>query len=99
MTAYIVFTREITTDQAELDIYYAKAVPTLGGHPATVHAFYGNQEVLEGPGFEGTVILSFPTADDARAWYHSPAYQAAIGHRKAGSDYRVFIVDGVPAAE
>jgi len=31
----------------------------------------------------------------ARAWYDSPAYQAAKAHRVKAADYRVIFVEGV----
>lgn len=46
-------------------------------------------ETLEGTAFDGVPIHRFPTAEDARAWYDSPAYQAALPHRQAGADYHV----------
>ncbi len=36
--------------------------------------------------------VSFPTG---RAWYDSPAYQAAAKHRLAGSMSRAFFIEGV----
>ena len=51
--------------------------------------------MLEGPDAEGVVILQFPSAAEARAWYDSPAYQAALEHRLKGAAYRVMIVEGV----
>jgi uncharacterized protein (DUF1330 family) len=33
--------------------------------------------------------------EDAQAWYQSPAYQAALLHRKKAADYRVIIVQGI----
>jgi uncharacterized protein (DUF1330 family) len=95
MPAYIIFTREKTTDQAEMDIYSGLAGATLDGHPAKPLAFYGKQTILEGEPHEGAVVLEFPTMEAARAWYDSPAYQTAVKHRHAGSDYRVFIVEGL----
>ena len=95
MPAYIIFTREKTTDQAEMDIYNGLAGPTLEGHPVKPLAFYGKQVTLEGPEHEGAVVLEFPTIEQAKAWYDSPAYQNAVKHRHKGSDYRVFIVQGV----
>jgi len=41
------------------------------------------------------VLLKFPDMAAARAWYHSPAYQAAKVHRLKGAEYRVILVDGV----
>jgi uncharacterized protein (DUF1330 family) len=52
-------------------------------------------EAVEGKAPDGLVILKFPTTEDAKAWYHSPAYQAALPHRKKGADYRAFIVEGL----
>ncbi len=98
MIAYVVFMRESTTNEAELKTYSEIAPPTLKGHPGKPLAFYGPLDVLEGPAFEGAVVLEFPSIAEARAWYDSPAYQAAALHRKAGADYRVFIVDGLPPA-
>ena len=51
--------------------------------------------MLEGPDVEGVVIVSFPTFEEARAWYDSPAYRAARAHRFKGADYRGVIVEGV----
>ncbi len=52
-------------------------------------------EALEGSLPDGAVILEFPTFEDARNWYYSPAYQAAAVHRKKGAEYRAFIVQGL----
>jgi uncharacterized protein (DUF1330 family) len=95
MAAFAVFIRERTKDPAEMSVYTAKAGPSLNGHAATVLAAYGRQEVLEGPPVEGVVILSFPTIEEARAWYESPAYREAREHRFKGADYRAVIVEGL----
>lgn len=95
MPAYAVFIRERTTDPAEMAVYAQTAPATTDGRPVKVHAFYGPQEVLEGPPAEGVVILEFPTLADARSWYDSPAYQAAKVHRLRGAEYRVILVEGV----
>jgi uncharacterized protein (DUF1330 family) len=95
MSAYLVFTREKTLDAKEFETYSKLAGPTLAGHPAEVLAFYGKHEDLEGPATEGTVILEFPDAAAAKAWYNSPAYTAARQHRLKGAEYRVSLVAGV----
>lgn len=94
MTAYIVFTREATTDQSELDAYGQAVAKSFAGHPLKVLAAYGSQQVLEGTPPEGVVILEFPDIEAARAWYDSPAYQEVVKHRWNGSSYRVVIVQG-----
>ena len=98
MTAYVILTRERTIDAAELKLYGEKAAPAREGHAMTPLAFYGQVDMLEGEPIEGCVILSFPTMAEAHAWYDSPIYQAALPHRLKGSDYRVFIVEGVDAS-
>jgi uncharacterized protein (DUF1330 family) len=95
VAAYIVFIRDKTTNQAELDTYSANVGPSMAGHACTPHAAYGYHEVLEGPPLEGVVILSFPTFAEAKAWYDSPAYTEVRQHRFNGAEYRAVIVEGL----
>jgi hypothetical protein len=53
MPAYVIFIRESTLDQSELDAYAKMAGPSLEGLPIKFLAAYGRQEVLEGPVPEG----------------------------------------------
>jgi uncharacterized protein (DUF1330 family) len=96
MAAYLVFIRERMLNQAEFDIYSEKVKATLEGQPVTIHAYYGKHEVLEGPPAEGVVIVSFPTSDEAKAWYDGPEYKKIRGHRFKGAEYRAILVEGVP---
>jgi uncharacterized protein (DUF1330 family) len=95
MAAYIVFIRDKTLDTSELEAYWQKAPATLDGRPIKVLAAYGRHVTLEGSDVEGVVIAEFPTLEDARAWYESPAYQDAAQHRFRGAVYRGLIVEGV----
>lgn len=95
MPAYIVFIKEREHDAEAMATYAAAAAPTLGGFTARPLAYYGAIETLEGPEAQGSVIIEFPTVEEARAWYQSEAYQAARAHRFAGADYRVFITQGL----
>jgi len=95
MTAYVVFTRERTTDAAELERYAQLAPAAREGRDVSRLAFYGTHEVLEGPPIEGAVILRFPDMQAAREWYGSTAYQTALQHRLKGADYRVFVIEGI----
>ncbi len=92
--AYVIFIRERTRDAAELKTYSTKAAASLEGHPVTMLAVYGRQEVLEGPETEGVVIVRFPSFAAAKAWYDGPAYRAAREHRFQGADYRALLVEG-----
>ncbi|ALP67730.1 DUF1330 domain-containing protein [Paraburkholderia caribensis] len=95
MATYIVFTRERTQDQRELDAYQAGVAKTFVGHPIKILAAYGAQQLLEGEAPEGVVIVEFPDTPSARAWYDSEAYQAIAKHRFKGATYRAMMVEGL----
>lgn len=95
MATFIVFTRESTQDQNELDIYMGAVGETFKGHPVKILAAYGPQQVLEGDAPEGVVIVEFPTTAAARAWYDGAEYQKVVQHRFKGSRYRAVLVEGV----
>ncbi|WP_372720095.1 DUF1330 domain-containing protein [Novipirellula sp.] len=95
MSAYIVFIREKTIDKSELETYWQKAPAAMEGQPIRALAAYGPHVTLEGPDVEGVVIAEFPTVEEARAWYDSPAYQEAAQHRFRGAVYRGLVVEGV----
>ena len=96
MSAYVVMIRERVSNPAEMETYAQLAPLARQGQTITPLAFYGALEVLEGDAPDGVVILHFPSVEEARRWYDSPAYQAALVHRRRGADYRVFIVEGKP---
>jgi uncharacterized protein (DUF1330 family) len=95
MPAYMVFIREKTLDQSELEAYWSKIRTTLEGRPIKILAAYGKHVTLEGPEVEGVVVAEFPTLEEARAWYDSSAYQEVAQHRFRGAIYRGLIVEGV----
>lgn len=101
MTAYIIVYRETPVrDQAKIEEYSrlnrvnaADFQERFGIRPLVV---YGQSEAPEGPNPDGIVVLQFPSIEDARAWYDSPAYQEALRFRKDAADWRVVIVEGLP---
>ena len=56
----------------------------------------GDYEVVEGASRERHVILEFPSFATAKACFHSPEYQAALGIFKTCAESDVVIVEGVP---
>ncbi len=99
MPAYVVFIREQSIDQTELQLYSELAPAGLAGHSVKPLAMYGAYQVLEGPDIEGLAILEFPTFEEAQAWYFSPAYQKALKHRLRGGRYRGVIVDSLQGSQ
>ena len=78
----------------------AATTTTLVGSP--VNPTYGQTETLTatvssdaGTPNDGTVILEFPTAAAAKAWYDSPSYREVREHRLLGAIYRATLVEGV----
>ncbi|MGW1148051.1 DUF1330 domain-containing protein [Streptomyces sp. NPDC002454] len=65
----------------------------FGGH-FLVHGV--EPEVVEGPWPGALVMIGFPDAAAARAWYASPAYQQILPLRLAHFTCRTVLVDGVP---
>lgn len=96
MPAYMLFIREgAIRNQAELDTYSRMNRESPRDPNLKPLAVYGAIEALEGDAPDGVVMLQFPTVEDAKAWYDSPAYQAALVHRKKGADYRAMIIQGL----
>lgn len=96
MAAYVVLFREgPVKDPGEMEIYQRKAAGNdISEFNMTPLVGYGAMETLEGEAPDGVVILQFPTMDDAKRWYYSPGYQAAVPHRHKAADYRAVIVEG-----
>ncbi|WEV27547.1 DUF1330 domain-containing protein [Streptomyces sp. 71268] len=70
--------------QATLDPFAGRFV--IHGPPA---------DVLEGTWPGSMVLIEFPSLDDARAWYESPAYQAILRLRTDHIEGDVVLVEGV----
>jgi uncharacterized protein (DUF1330 family) len=92
MPALIIFTRESTHNQNELNIYQSQVLETFEGHSIKRIAA-GEPQILEGPARERTVVLEFPTIAAAQQWYSSPAYQAIKEHRLRGATFSVILIE------
>ena len=42
-----------------------------------------------------TVVLEFPSVEDAKAWYESAEYQEARNFRVGAANFRMLLVDGL----
>lgn len=100
MPAYIVFIREEPVkDQDAIQAYSAanraNAMAFVEQFKLKPLAVYGACDTLEGSAADGVVLLEFPTIEDARSWYDSPAYQAAIPDRHKAAHYRAIMFEGL----
>lgn len=97
VATYMIFIREGEVfDPAEMAAYQQANRENIGQHALKPLVVYGDMETLEGDAPDGIVVLEFPSAQDAKSWYNSPAYQSAAEHRKRAADYRVIMVEGLP---
>lgn len=79
MPAYIIVYRETPVRDASAIAEYsrrnrenaAEFQAQFSNQPLVV---YGRSEAPEGRNPDGVVLLQFPTFEDAKAWYESPAY-------------------------
>jgi uncharacterized protein (DUF1330 family) len=70
--------------------------------PATVAAFDGHYlvrggkiQAVEGEMPKRVVVIAFESAEKARAWEYSPAYEAIKPLRHSSAKSRIFIVEGI----
>jgi uncharacterized protein (DUF1330 family) len=96
MPAYII--SDLTVRNADaIAIYRARAAPSIAQHGGRYLARGGNIEVLEGTwNPQSIIVVEFPDADQARAWYRSPEYAAALEIRDEALSRNLILVDGVP---
>lgn len=83
------FNDEIVTYVRGIDA----TLPPFGGR-FLVHGC--RAEVMEGVMHGDCIIIAFPSIDQAREWYASPAYERLIPLRARNARGTVFLIDGVP---
>lgn len=98
MATYMLFIREGEIKDAEALKTYSMMnrakTPDPDAVPPKPLIVYGAQTGFEGEEPNGVVLLEFPDAEAAQAWYNSPDYQAASEFRRKGADYRVVMIEG-----
>lgn len=102
MSAYCIFILHELYDRAALEAYWAAVRPTLAGYPAKMLSGYRPFDLLEGDTkVEATAVVEFESMEQARAWYHSPEYQAVKPLRADAGRFTGLLVDGgiTPNAE
>ena len=92
---YIISEVDEINDLTTLRKYAAKVDETLA--PFNHHFIVRGSEAqaLEGEPPKGIVVIAFDSAEKAREWYGSPAYQAIKPLRQSTTKGRLFIVEGV----
>lgn len=95
MSAYVLAEIEIVNPEG-----YKEYTTTV---PATIAKFGGRflvrggaTEVLEGEWPQRRrVLIEFPSMDAAKRWFNSPDYEKPMAMRRANSNGRLLLLDGV----
>ena len=86
MAAYFI-AQYVVNDPKLYREYQAVAAPTIQAAGGELVAFDVAAETIEGtPPGPQTVIVKFESAEAAKAWYRSSAYQAVVGKRLASTN-------------
>lgn len=97
MPAYFVFHNRVI-DEAAMQAYIPPAVESMGPYGAELVAVDEKSEVKEGSSeLPRTVIIKFPSREQAEAWYACAEYQKVLPVRLGASEGYAVLVDGVEA--
>ena len=94
MTAYVITENLAMRDPAGMAEYRAGVAATVERYGGKFLVRGGAIQALEGSAPNGLVVIEFPNADQARAWYNSPEYQPLVAIRQRCADTRLTLVEG-----
>ena len=95
MAAYIVVEVDVR-DKERYEDYKRMVPPTLAQYGGRFVVRGGAAETLEGDWSPGrVVIVEFPSAEQAKAWWNSPEYAPAKELRQATAHTQMILVEGV----
>jgi uncharacterized protein (DUF1330 family) len=95
MAVYLIATIDVTDPEA-YDRYRAQVPATIAQYGGRFLVRGGAVEALEGEDIpKRVVVLEFPTAERARAWWDSPEYAPLRSLRNSASRGTLYFVAGV----
>jgi uncharacterized protein (DUF1330 family) len=95
MSVYLIAQIDIH-DRAEYEKYAAGFLEVFARFNGELLVVSETPEVVEGEWpYTRTVVIRFPSADDARRWYQSAEYQAIAQHRFRASKANAVMVEGL----
>ena len=96
MAAYVLAEIEITNPEGYKE-YTASVPATIAKYGGRFLVRGGNAEALEGewPGARRRVLLEFPSVEQAKRWWDSTEYEKPKALRKANSNGRLILLEGV----
>ena len=99
MTVYLIADVKVTNDKW-VPLYASTVHELVHKHGGKYLARSGNVQTLEGEPLDTTriALMSFPTAQAAKAFTGDPAYAPFASARKQGSDSRFQLIDDTDLA-
>ena len=83
-------------DPAGFEKYRDKVAATVAQYGGTYLVRGGAMEMVEGSDMPPrTVILEFPSLEQAKTWYNSPEYQEIVGLRLSSATGAAQFVEGI----
>jgi|TARA_B110000444_G_C18660127_1_gene510341 uncharacterized protein (DUF1330 family) len=97
MTSYV--TAQINIQDREKYVLYEQGfMEIFARYEGKMLAVDEAPAVWEGQwSYTRTVLIEFPSAQAAKAWYNSPEYQQLATHRWAASNANIVLLEGVAA--
>lgn len=92
--AYVIAEVDVT-DPTTFQKYAVKVPETLAPFNGHYLVRGGKIQALEGEAPKRFVVIAFDSAEKARGWEDSPAYEAIKPIRQSSAKSRIFIVEGV----
>jgi uncharacterized protein (DUF1330 family) len=96
LPGYVVAEVDVT-DPATFKQYADKAPGTIAQYGGHYIIRGGKNTSLEGDAPKRFVVIQFENVEKAKAWEHSPEYEAIKPIRHKSAKSRVFIIEGAPA--
>ena len=97
MTTFVIYQADVL-DPTQYEEYKARVAPNIVAAGGRYVVRGGDATVLEGELPAGrTVVLAFPTRQDALDWYHSEEYTAIKKLREGAARATLYVVDGMDA--
>jgi uncharacterized protein (DUF1330 family) len=94
MAAYLIVDVEVSDHQA-YEEYRRQVPPSLLPYEGRFIARGGATETIEGDWRPGrVVVIEFPTAERAKAWWNSAEYRDAKAIRQRSASTRMILVEG-----
>ena len=85
----------VVTDLTTMQKYGAQVPETLAPFEHHYVIRGGKPQGLEGEAPKSIVMIAFDSAEKAREWYESPAYQAIKPIRQSAAKGNIFVAEGV----